>query len=329
MNHNPHHPNSQHTPPKTDRREFLRLIAAGVGAFGIGTIGASQGIFGLRLRQKLTGPDFNEKEISQVSTILDTARSQFPLNKYGHINLPFYTDEDGDIRIQAADTSTVDGWDCFDSSVELAAALHKAGFSSGIAPCRDELDLFGTHFFPYIEKNNLRFSVDITPPYYHHNAHFHNSTLGHVVDNAHPYSPSAPLKTKRILQKEQGGKGSSIISRNVYSADYLEKPSDQGTKGFLFSVSFDQDPMPGVPIRADGGPVRTYISVIELAISTSSDGSTFTKKTEYPFEFDEKNSRLIPVDSWSQESFLDNDILDKAQEVGSRFSAKIQLQLKR
>ncbi len=331
MNRTPNHAHldSKQAPPTGNRREFLKLVAGGIGALGLGAIGATQGMFGLRLRQKLTGPDFNEQEITKVATILDTARSQFPLNKYGHINLPFYTDAEGDIRMQTVGTSTIDGWDCFDSSVELAEALHKAGFSSGVALCRDELKLFGTHFFPYIEKNNTRFSVDITPPYYHHNPQFHASTLGHAVDNAHAYSPSAPLKTKRILQKEHGKKGPSIISRNIYSADYLEKPDDQGMRGFLFSVSFDQGPVPGTPIHTEGGSIRTYVSVIEFAISPDSDGPVFTKKNEYAFEFDEEGSRLIPVNAEFQVSPLDDDIFNKAQEVGTRFSTKMRHQLKR
>ncbi len=286
----------------------------------------------MRLRQKLTGPDFNEKEIAQVAAILETARSQFPLNTYGHINLPFYTDEEGDIRMQMIDTSTVDGWDCFDSSVELAATLHKAGFSSGISLCRDKLSLFGTHFFPYIEKNNTRFSIDMTPPYYHHNPHFHASTLGHAVNNTHAYSPSAPLKTKRELQKEHGEKGLSIISRNVYPADYLEISDSQGLRGFLFSVSFDQASMTGTHIHTEGGAVRTYLSVIEFAISPDADGPdgpAFTKKTEYAFEFDREASRLVPVDSGFHAYPMEDDIFYKAQEVGDRFSAKIEHQLKR
>lgn len=320
----------EHLAPQTDRRGFMKLIAGGVGAIGLGAIGMTQGIFGLRLRQKLTGPDFNEQEVTQVGTMLDAARSHFPLNRYGHINLPFFIDEEGGIRIQTVDTSTIDGWDCFDSSVELAATLSKAGFSSGVALCRDELNLFGTHFFPYIEKNNVRFSLDITPPYYHHNTHFDTSTLGHSVDNAHAYSPSAPLKTKRVLQKEHGEKESRIISHNVYPADYLEIPDDQGVKGFLFSVSFDQGSAPGAPISVDGGPIRTYISVIAFDITLGPDGAEFIKKAEYPFEFDERDSRLIPIRTLSfQEGHLDNEVFRKAREVGSRFSTKMRNQLQR
>ncbi len=74
------------------------------------------------------------------------------MEKFGHFNVPFYFDNEGDLFMKLSDTDVSQGWNCFDVSLNLARELSAAGFEAGVIWGSDRLRILGDTFQGFYNK---------------------------------------------------------------------------------------------------------------------------------------------------------------------------------
>ena len=272
-----------------DRRELLAAMARWTAVIAL------RGDLGCKAIDALA-EDFTPEEIKRIFDVLKKVSEKFPNEKFGHINAPFYFDNEGDLFMKLADTDVSQGWDCFDVSVNLARELSAAGFEAGVVRGSDNLRIWGTHSRVFITKHGKNFELDLTPPYHNANREFPDSKLGHTIEESRPFNQIRINTAGRAYNQDkriQGGAG--------YTVAYHEAENERAKRGFLFSVVLLQreeifgSEAFGMIINRDNGPIKISILIDVVAISDGYFGTAFDNTLKLAFELNEDGHGLTLV----------------------------------
>lgn len=266
-------------PSQISRRTFFAtfgVIATGVLAYEIiGKVEKS-------LKSELP-PEQKQKALEVVNRL----KEKYPVEKYGHVNLPWGFDENGVLRILRAGTNVADGWDCFDASLDLAVELDKAGFVSGVILGQDKLKIWDRHSRAFVEVGGDRFELDLTPPY--HNGNAGKFDVGHGNDESRHISEMPWAKNP----KKDSRHNPEILAKVPYPFEYIEKKVDGKTYGYMFSVLMDQRDNMG-PISRDGGKIYTGGVLMEFVMDDSGNEPSFDWSRAFAYVWDDEEGQLIP-----------------------------------
>lgn len=280
-------------PSQISRRSFLAafgVITTAVVAYGVaGKIEKS-------LKSELP-PEQKQKALEVISKL----REKYPVEKYGHVNLPWGFDENGILRILRAGTNVTDGWDCFDASLDLAVELDRAGFVSGVILGQDKLKMWNRHSRAFIEVGGDRFELDLTPPY--HNGNSGKFDVGHGNNESRHISEMPWAKNPQKDSRHNP----SILAKVPYPFEYIEKKADGKTYGYMFSVVMNQQGNMG-PISRDAGKIYTGGVLMEFVVSDEAGESSFDWSRAFAYTWDDGEEQLLPVEgSLNNHSVVSSD----------------------
>lgn len=267
-------------PSQISRRAFFA-------AFGVITAAVVvRGIMG-KVEKSLKS-ELPPEQKQKALEVINKLREKYPLEKYGHVNLPWGFDDNGILRILRAGTNVADGWDCFDASLDLAVELDRAGFVSGVILGQDKLKIWDRHSRAFIEVGGDRFEMDLTPPY--HNGNAGQFDVGHGNDESRHISDMSwaknPQKDSRHNPK--------ILAKVPYPFEYFERKVDGKTYGYMFSVVMDQRYNTG-PIALDAGKIYTGGVLMEFVVSDVAGESSFDWNRAFAYTWDDGEEQLVPV----------------------------------